>query len=190
MSQPVDFVPIRLTCADERAGRAAMRGMLGRNWWRLRGRASWAGFAAERALRRALAPGIEASEAPTLEYDLDVWTAGATLNQTARVEVKTRTVTSGWTDPARFQWLTIPTHDGREPIKAVDLVWFCWFTGEEPWRVWALGYLRGPDEFKRRATFYREGEALPRGGWAKAGGAWSLDVRQLRPFPRGLFTEE
>lgn len=196
MAQPVDFIPIALHAADEKAGRARMREMLGRGWWRKRGKASWAGFAAEPALCRAwngVSYGrLKAELAPTLACDLVLGrgtdAAGSTEPGTL-VEVKTRTVESGWCDPRLFQWLVIPTHDGREPIKQVDLVWFNWFSLDQPRRLWVLGFLRGPEEFQRRAVFYREGEPLPRGGWAGAGGAWAIEIKQLRPFPRGAFKE-
>lgn len=194
MAQPVDFVPIRLTRADERSGRRRMREMLGRNWWRLRGRASWAGFAAEKALCRAINAGgkLRATASPSLSYDLllHALTKQSTMGM-VRVEVKTRAVDRGYTDPRRFQpWVVVPTHDGREPIKEdVATVMFCWYSMADPRRIWALGQVRGPEEFKRRAVFYREGEPLPRGGWAKAGGAWAIETKQLRPFPRGLFQE-
>lgn len=165
-----------------------MREMLGRNWWRNRGKATWAGFAAEAALVRAWDcdfPVLEKSD--TLQYDLRLWKSK--LMQPTRVEVKTRAVGSGWTNPSRFDWLVIPTHEGREPIKDVDLVMFCWYSMELPRTLWVLGYLRGPDEFKRRATFYRKGEPLPRGGWAGKGGAYAIEVKQLRPFPRHTFKE-
>ena len=84
----------------------------------------------------------------------------------------------------------VPTHQGREPIKDVDLVLFCWWSADEPRRLWVLGRLLGPDEFKRRAVFYRGGEPTPRGGPAPEGGMYVLDVRELRPLPRGLFKLE
>jgi hypothetical protein len=48
----------------------------------------------------------------------------------------------------------------------------------------------GPAEFKRRTAFYAEDRPLPRGGWAPKGGAYSLEVKQLRPFPRSMFREK
>ncbi len=202
MASPVQFVPIRLTCADERAGRRQMREMLGRNWWRMRSRAAWAGFAAEHALARAMnaVPGpVWCRPSPILSYDLGLgagpedlvkFQAGRETPSLARVEVKTRAVDRGWTDTAKFDYVTVPTHEGREPIKAVDLVWFCWYSMANPRRLWVLGYVRGPEEFQRRATFYKVGEPLPRGGWAKDGGAYVIEVSQLRAFPRGTFLED
>lgn len=193
MSAPVDFAPIRLTQADERQGRKQMRQMLGRDWWRIRGRATWAGFAAERALVRAVRDetvrgGMRASLSNNRHHDLEL-VIGPGCGAVTTVEVKTRAVVSGWDSPARFDYLTIPTHEGREPIKDVDLIWFCWYTMSQPRRLWVLGFLKGPEEFKRRAVFYREGEPMPR-GWAGPGGAWCIEVKQLRPLPRGLFLED
>lgn len=201
MASPVQFVPIRLMCADERAGRKGMREMLGRNWWRQRSRAVWAGFAAEYALARALnkvSGPLWCRPSPILEYDLALgrgpqklarFDMGAGCDVT-RVEVKTRAVTSGWVDPGKFDYVTVPVHGTYEPIKAVDLVWFCWYSMANPRRLWVLGYVRGREEFRRRAVFYRKGEPLPRGGWAKDGGAWVIEVSQLRAFPRGMFLED
>lgn len=201
MSSAVDFAPLRLTMTHERQGRKQMRDMLGAQWWRKRGRSSWAGFAAEHALVDAMnaLPGPAwCRPAPTLTYDLAIgggvealkaFEAGAP--PAARVEVKTRAVTAGWTDPEKFDYVVIPTHEGREPIKPeADQVWFTWFSAAQPRRLWLLGYLRGVEEFRRRSVFYREGEPLPRGGWAKDGGAYAIEIKQLRPFPRGLFQED
>lgn len=194
MASPVQFVPIRLTRADERAGRRSMREMLGRNWWRQRSKAAWAGFAAEHALVRAWNPKASPAVlmlANTLQYDLQLVHPGdGDADLLARVEVKTRAITDGWVNPGKFDYVTVPMHDGREPIKAVDLVWFCWYSMANPRRLWVLGYVRGREEFRRRAVFYREGEPLPRGGWAKDGGAWVIEVSQLRAFPRGTFLED
>ena len=187
MSRPVDMVPVQLTCADEKAGRKQMREMLGKNWWRNRGKAVWAGFAAEHALVRAWdcdLPGLRLS--PVLTHDLEL---DRDPLPPITVEVKTRAVGRGWTDPSRFEWVVIPSHDGREPIKDVDLVWFCWYSCDEPRRLWVLGYVRGREEFRRRSTYYKEGEPLPRGGWAGKGGAYAIEVKQLRPFPRRTFKE-
>ncbi len=193
MASPVQFVPIRLTCADERAGRRQMREMLGRSWWRKRSRAAWAGFAAEHALARAwdcksTHSGAQLSD--TLSHDLELVHLCNNTSPKVKVEVKTRAVDRGWVDPGRFDYVTVPTHEGREPIKAVDLVWFCWYSMANPRRLWVLGYVRGPEEFQRRATFYKAGEPLPRGGWAKDGGAYVIEVSQLRAFPRGTFLED
>jgi len=155
--------------------------------WREDRPMAWAGLAAEEALMRAYAADGRISRDP-LERRWDFQIEHAT--RTLRIEVKTRAVDAGWTDPRMFEWLTIPTHDGRAPIKDVELVFFCWFSGEQPGTLWALGYLAGLTEFKRRAFFYAENQPLPRGGWAPKGGAYCLDVKQLRPFPRGMFKEQ
>ena len=187
MAAPVDFKPIRLTQADERQGRKQMRDMLGRDWWRKRGRAVWAGFAAEYALMRAVRPPVCVLMPRTLEYDLELRQAGRTP---IRVEVKTRAVSSGWVHPEKFDYITVPMHDEREPIKDVDLVVFCWYSMDDPRCLWVLGMVRGLDEFKRRSTWYAEGDPLPRGGWAKGGGAYVIEVKQLRPLPVALLKEE
>lgn len=193
MASPVQFVPIRLTRADECTGRKSMREMLGRDWWRQRSRAVWAGFAAEHALARAWdckSTHSAATLSPTLSHDLELVHLCKNDDPKVTVEVKTRAVTDGWVDPGKFDYVTVPMHDGREPIKAVDLVWFCWYSMANPRRLWVLGYVRGREEFRRRAVFYRKGEPLPRGGWAKDGGAWVIEVSQLRAFPRGTFLED
>lgn len=193
MAGPVQFVPIRLTCADERAGRKSMREMLGRDWWRKRSRAVWAGFAAEHALVRAWdykSTHSAATLSPTLSHDLELVHLCKNDDPKVTIEVKTRAITSGWVDPGKFDYVTVPMHGAYEPIKDVDLVWFCWYSMANPRRLWVLGYVRGREEFRRRAVFYREGEPLPRGGWAKDGGAWVIEVSQLRAFPRGMFLED
>lgn len=203
MAAPLDFVPIHLTCADEKFARQQMRKAWGPGWWRKSGRASWAGFAAEYALRRAVnqKPGmLWCREALwTYAYDLavghgpdtltDYESSGGLTNHCARVEVKTRAVTDGWVHPDKFDYITVPMHDGREPVKDVDLLWCCWYSMSAPRVLWALGYLRGRDEFMRRSVFYKEGGPLPRGGWARGGGAYVLELSQLRPFPSGMFKE-
>lgn len=157
--------------------------------WRTDRPTAWAGLAAEEALVAAFKGGHEHMKRHTSRaYDLLIVDPMRSLP--LRIEVKTRAVDEGWTDPRRFEWLTIPTHDGRAPIKTVDMVFFCWYSGSLPNTLWALGYLAGRDEFERRSQFYAEGAPLPRGGWAPKGGAYSLEVRQLRPFPRGMFREE
>jgi hypothetical protein len=153
--------------------------------WRTDRPMAWAGLAAEEAFVSAYqlnGKGSFMERAETRAYDLIIKSF-----KDLRIEVKTRAVDSGWTDPRMFEWLTIPTHDGRAPIKEVEMVFFCWFSGEQPDTLWALGYLAGLVEFKRRATFYAENQPLPRGGWAPKGGAYSLEVKQLRPFPAGMF---
>lgn len=154
----------------------------------------WAGFAAEFALMDAINAnglGLVCVEAPTLDYDLTLVEPGdGEAERVARIEVKTRVVDEGWTNPERFEWLTIPTHDGREPVKsAADLIVFCWYSGSDSDRLWVLGYLRGVAEFRERTVFYRENEPLPRGGWAPKGGAYCIEVKKLRPLPRGLLRE-
>lgn len=200
MAAIIDFIPIRLTQKDESAGRKAMREMLGPNWWRLRGRAAWAGFAAEHAVMRAVNHrngSMWCRLAPIFDYDLALGQGVESLKDfnhgskcsAARVEVKTRAVAKGWTHPEKFQYITIPMHGEREPIKDVELVWFCWYSMSEPRKLWVLGYCRGLAEFKRRAVWYAEGDPLPRGGWAKAGGAYTIHIGQLRPMPSGLLKE-
>ena len=151
------------------------------------GEHGWAGFAAELAIIEAINAGpkneMTAAEAPTLDYDI-------TLTQAAyhsRVEVKTRVATRGWIHPAKYQWVVVPTHQGREPIKpAADLVLFAWYPLTQS-HLWVLGSVRGAAEFQRRAVFYHENDPLPRGGWAGDGGAYAIHVDNLRPLPRGLF---
>lgn len=158
--------------------------------WRSDRPMAWAGIAAEEALCASFVSltGVDFMRpAQSRAHDLEI--VAPSRDREIRIEVKTRAVDSGWTDPRMFEWLTIPTHDGRAPIKEVEMVFFCWFSGEQPDRLWALGYLKGLTEFKRRAQFYGEGQPLPRGGWAPTGGAYSLEVKQLRPFPRGMFAE-
>jgi len=66
---------------------------------------------------------------------------------------------------------------------------FCWYSLEQKDRLWILGSVRGVDEFRRRSVFYRENEPLPRGGWAGPGGAYAIEIKQLRPMPRHMFKE-
>lgn len=181
MAGPADFYEIELTDRHEALARERYAQMGERA---LAGEHGWAGFAAELALIDAVAAG-EAREAPTLAYDVELVHHG----KTTAAEVKTRVAVEGWTDPTRFKWLVVPTHHGREPIKeAAELVFFCWVALEAR-RCWVLGYLRGPDEFRRRAVHYREHEPLPRGGWAGPGGEYAIEINQLRPLPRGLLKE-
>jgi hypothetical protein len=199
MAAPIDFKHVRLTKTDEQQGRASMREMHGRNWWRKRGRATWAGFAAEHALYRSinLAPNEQWAElAPTYDYDLKLcmWRKkpdGEDVAAFIPVEVKTRCVLRGWVHPDKFDYITVPMHDGREPIKVGEdgLVVFCWYSMDDRRRLWALGYVRGLEEFKRRSTWYEEGAPLPRGGWARDGGAYVIEVKQLRPLPDELLLE-
>lgn len=153
----------------------------------------WVGFAAEHALCRAITAGpapIDAVLHDGFEYDLELRPRNTIDERWTRVEVKTRVARAGWTDPARFEWISVPTHEGRAPIKDVDVVVFCWWSADEPRRLWVLGRLLGRPEFERRATYYAEGERTPRGGPAPKGGAWILDVSALRPMPRGLLKEQ
>lgn len=197
MAKPIDFVPIHLSCADEKSGRKQMREMLGAGWWRLRGPVAWAGFAAEHSIRRSInaVPGETwCRPSPVFEFDLALGKGVESLiefqtkyiGNTTKVEVKTRTVTDGWTDPNRYDYVTVPMHQDREPIKDVDLVIFNWYSASDPRRLWVLGYVRGLEEFKRRAVFYKGGDPLPRGGWAKGSGAYVIEVSQMRPLPRGM----
>jgi hypothetical protein len=192
--KPLDAIPIRLSAEIELDARVAMAEMLGDDWEEKRGRAAWAGFAAERAMREAWAvPSTVLEPARSLDHDLLL----STKSRGYKIEVKTRAVEAGWLDPRRFDYVVVPSHDGREPIKDVDLVWFAWYSANLTGlpvdlahrRIWVLGYCRGPAEFYRRATFYRENEPLPRGGYAGVGGAYAIEVKQLRPFPRKAFRE-
>lgn len=152
----------------------------------------WAGLAAERAVQEAIAMTGVNVRRPTDRFDVDllVYPRGAALTGTpVGVEVKTRVASEGWTHPELFEWLVIPTHDGREPVKpAAQLILFGWYSLSERGLYWLLGYLKA-EEFRARAVFYRENEPLPRGGWAPTGGAYAIEVRQLRPIPAG-FVEE
>ena len=198
MARPVEFIPIHITTADEKQGRKEMREMLGRNWWRIRGGAVWAGFAAEYAITRAInkvrGP-LWCRKSPSYEYDLALGTgpdelrtfcAAPKVAPVRKMEVKTRAVTDGWINPGMFDYVTVPKHGDKEPINDVDLVTFCWYSMADPRRLWVLGYVRGVEEFYRRAVFYRSGDALPRGGWAGDGGAYVIEVSQMRPLPTGM----
>lgn len=189
MANPIDFVPIHLSCKDEQQGRKQMRDMLGTSWWRKRGPVSWAGFAAELAIVRAWdckSTHSAARLSPDLSHDIELVHLCNQTDPKTKVEVKTRTVTTGWTNPAMFNYVTVPMHQDREPIKGVDLVMFNWYSASDPRRLWVLGYVRGLEEFKRRSVFYRGGDPLPRGGWAKGAGAYVIEVSQMRPLPRGM----
>lgn len=184
MAGPADFAkiavhPISIEAAKERyaaMGEAALAGEHG-----------WAGFATEDAV--AGAGGMTHSTDRRWDLELPGPGRGAEL-MPLRIEVKTRVATEGWDHPARFDWVVIPTHDGREPVKdEADIVLFVWYSVEAEAHAWVLGYCRGVNEFRRRAVFYREGEPLPRGGWAGTGGAYCMDVTNLRPVPRGMFKE-
>lgn len=199
MAKPVDFALVELAAQDELDARLRMAEMLGRDWETKRGPTTWAGFAAERALIRAWSGRYRSTleESPALEADLIL--RSPQHNAEYKIEVKTRAVQTGWVKPARFEYVVVPSHEGRAPIKpGVDQVWFCWYSAnangfyvDAPWhrRLWLLGYVMGLAEFERRAVYYRENEPLPRGGFAGVGGAYVIEVKQLRPFPRGLFRE-
>ena len=186
MAVPAEYAPVALDEAAERIGRteAARAGFDKTNPY------AWVGFAAEHALLEAFrgASVPAASFAQGLDYDILLIddATGARI----RVEVKTRVTESGWIHPAMFDYVVVPTHDGREPIKrSADLVIFCWWSGDAPRLLWVLGSVKGSEEFKRRATFYPENAPLPRGGWAGKGGAYAIETKQLRPLPRGLLKE-
>jgi len=170
MISHLDFVRVPMrTSHGELAMQRVPEAMLAEN------ELAWMGFAAEYALADFLP---DCRETDTLKYDLD-WGP-------FRVEVKTRTTSSGWTHPEKFQYLTIPTHDGRPPVKrAATLVLFCWYSLDLPDTLCLLGFLN-PQEFYRVATLHREGEPLPRGGFALKGGSYSLEVSRLRKLPRAM----
>lgn len=188
MAGPVDYIPIAVEPGAISAGKTRYAGMGTRAE---AGEYGWAGFTAEAALIAAIntgPAGLLARPATIWDYDIDIHRQdhpGAML----RAEVKTRVIPEGWHDPARFDWITVPTHAGREPIKAAaDLVIFCWYPLDMDC-LWVVGYVRGAEEFRRRAVFYHENEPLPRGGWAKAGGAYCIDIKDLRPMPRNMLRE-
>lgn len=185
MSGPTQFLKLTIPAGARARAEAQMDQI--EPAWREKRPVAWAGLAAEEAL--CVAATVRMKPAQTLSHDLEISTQDHDRFD-LRVEVKTRAVDEGWTDPRRFEWLTIPTHDGREPVKDVDLVFFCWFSGSEPDQLWALGYLLGKREFLHRSMRYEERDPLPRGGWAPKGGAYCLEVSSLRPFPRGMFQEK
>jgi hypothetical protein len=190
MARPADFLPILLSEKDEALAREQATFNPDNPF-------AWVGLAAEHAFCGAFnakqGDYTKAWRPQTYAYDVALQQLpgeGAEFQimppPVTRVEMKTRVASAGWTDPACFEWIGVPTHEGREPIKDVDLVLFCWWSASEPRRLWVLGKLLGVAEFKRRAVFYREGEWTPRGGPAPKGGTWILDVSALRPLPRGL----
>lgn len=184
MATVTDYRLLHLGLKHEAQGRRTYRSMLGLK--RVRpGDVKWAGFAAEHALVAACAPEYYAGMASDFSHDFTI-TRGENL---LRCEAKTRAATRGWTDPSRFDYVVVPTHSGREPVKDVDLVFFCWWSAEAPRRLWLLGYLKGLREFQHSSIFYSEGEPLPRGGWAGTGGEYVVDVSALRPVPRDVFRE-
>jgi len=188
MAGPADFALVEVTAVDVVRAKLAYARMGARA---LAGEHGWAGFAAEFAFIHAVAEPITAEKSPTLDYDVRLRRLGGKAEpRPIALELKTRVAEEGWTHPEKFEWLVVPTHEGREPIKpAADLVVFCWYALEQRDRLWVLGQVRGADEFRRRAVFYREGEPLPRGGWAGPGGAYAINVKELRPMPRSMFKE-
>lgn len=179
MAGPADFAKIQVSAGARAGARASYEDMGDRA---LAGEFGWAGFAMELAIAEA----SDLAMAPTLRWDLEMQQG----DQLLRIEVKTRVATEGWDHPDRFDWVVVPTHDGREPIKPeADLVMFAWYSVSVGSHGWVLGYLRGAEEFRRRAVFYGPDEPLPRGGWAGEGGAYCIDVTNLRPVPRGMFEE-
>lgn len=187
MAMWIEFAPVELSQEDQAAGlaHATEAGMLEAN------PLAWVGFAAEHALMRSInaAGMLEAREANALNYDLLVRDPRGDTRP-VKIEVKVRACTAGWTHPPRFDYVFVPTHDGREPVKeAADVVLFCWWSADDPSTLWVLGRLMGAAEFKRRAVFYREGEDMPNGRQAAKGGAYAIEVRQLRPVPRAMLRE-
>jgi hypothetical protein len=194
MSTARDFIPIRLRHVDARYGRKIIREIRASEKARgvvtKRGRFIWAGTAAEAALCHAFsgcpAHSYQAQLADTLRYDLKLGTPGGGM----RCEVKTRVAESGWIHPERFDWISVPMHEDREPIKAeADIIIFCWWSADTPRVLWIVGKLPGVTSFQRVATFYKEGELLPRGGYVRGHGVYQVEVSQLDPVPRGLFKE-
>ena len=194
MSTPRDFIPIRLRHVDVRYGRRVIREIKASETARgvvsSRGRCIWAGPAAENALCHAFngcrAHSYQAKLADTLRYDLQLETPGGGL----RCEVKTRVAEKGWTHPERFDWISVPMHEDREPIKAeAEVIFFCWWSADAPRVLWIVGLLHGVTSFQRVATFYKEGELLPRGGYVRGHGVYQVEVSKLDPVPRGLLKE-
>ena len=196
MSVPRDFIPIRLRHVDARYGRAVIRDI--RTVEKARGvaversRYTWAGPAAESALCWAYNSNKKhahsAHLARTLRYDLDLDLPGGTRR--LRCEVKTRIAEVGWIHPERFDWISVPLHEDREPVKPdAQAIFFCWWSADAPRVLWLLGMLPGLDAFQRAAVFYREGDLLPRGGYVRGKGTYQLHVESLARVPRGLFKE-
>jgi hypothetical protein len=194
VSTPRDFIPIRLRHVDARYGRQVIREIKASEKARgvvtQRGRYTWAGPAAESALVHAY-NGCRDHEylarlAYTLRYDLQM----GTPHQTLCCEVKTRVAEKGWVHPERFDWISVPMHQNREPIKPdAQVILFCWWSADAPRLLWLLGLLKGVTSFQRAATFYKQGELLPRGGYVRGEGTYQLEVSKLEPVPRGLFKE-
>lgn len=193
MTLPRDFIPINLRHVDARYGRKVIREIeaweRGEGLVRERGRYTWAGPAAETAIVNAYnraKHGFFATMAANLGYDV----ALSTPTGRVQVEVKTRVAEKGWVHPERFDWISVPLHDGREPIKpGADAVFFGWWSADRPRVLWLVGMVKGLEEFQKVATFYHEGELLPRGGYVRGKGVYQVDVGALSPVPRGLFRE-
>jgi hypothetical protein len=188
VARPADFLPILLSEQDEALARQQAT-------FNPENPFAWVGLAAEHAICGAINAGpqsayLNAWRPDTYAFDIELRQMLGDREESSRVEVKTRVASKGWTDPARFEWIGVPTHEGREPIKDVDLVIVGWWSADMPRRYWVLGKLLGVEDFKSRAVFYREGEPTPRGGPAPKGGTWILDVAALRPMPRGLLKLE
>lgn len=188
MARPGDFLRLSVTEEDVRLAKEDAS-------FATENPFAWVGFAAEHSIARAINArrahhGLRAWRPKTLSHDLEIAPYASDGGGVVRTEIKCRVASKGWTDPARFEWIAVPTHEGREPIKDVELAVFCWWSADEPGRLWVLGRLLGVREFKDRAQFYAEGEPTPRGGKAPAGGTWILDVAALRPMPRTLLDTE
>ena len=189
MSTPRDFIPIRLRHVDARYGRQVIREIRSSERARgvvtSRGRYVWAGPAAESALCHAFngcrAHSHRARLADTLRYDLEL---GQPPYKVIRCEVKTRVAERGWVHPERFDWISIPMHEDREPIKEeAEVIFFCWWSADAPRVLWVLGLLKGVTSFQRAATFYKHGEMLPRGGYVRGQGTYQVEVSKLDPHP-------
>jgi len=194
MSTPRDFIPIRLRHVDARYGRGVIREIKAaekaRGVTQERSRYAWAGPAAENALCHAFTGCRDHPHqgrlADSLRWDLELDTPTAVK----RCEVKTRVAEAGWVHPERFDWVTVPLHGDREPVKAdAQLLIFCWWSADAPRVLWVLGTLKGLERFQRAATFYKHGALLPRGGYVRGQGTYVVDVSDLAPFPRGLLKE-
>ncbi len=194
MSAPRDFIPIRLRHVDARYGRGVIREIKAAELLRgvrtKRGRYTWAGPAAENALCHAFngcrVHPHQATLPDTLRWDLTLETPQNPL----RCEVKTRVAERGWVHPERFDWISVPMHEDREPIKPeAQVIIFNWWSADAPRVLWVLGMLKGLQSFQNAATFYKEGELLPRGGWVRGSGTYQVDVADLLPFPKGLLKE-
>jgi hypothetical protein len=188
------MIPIRLRHVDARYGRRVIREIKAsekaRGVVQKRGRYVWAGPAAENALCHAFSGCRDhqhlARLADSLRYDLRLETPGGGL----RCEVKTRVAERGWVHPERFDWISVPLHEDREPIKPdAEIIFFCWWSADAPRVLWIVGMLKGVTSFQRVATFYKTGELLPRGGYVTGQGVYQVEVSQLEPVPRGLFKE-